>query len=219
MSTENPYASPSMPASAPREVPQLEPPQSVSYQPTLQDLVYVFEHISRGHEAWRRYFRRRQRIVFALAAGAAAASGLIAWSHSVWSLACGLFAFTAVALTLVALWLPDHLIKRYREQFEEGVARENYSMLSCVVTTSLLPGGFQASDPRGHWFRKWESIPMVEQTESMLLIYFADTSAYGIPEREFFNEAAFEGYCNLAQRLWREAHPEDSLAKETATAG
>lgn len=208
MSTDNPYASPNAERATPIEIPHLEPPQSVSFQPTFEDLLEVFEHITRGHAAWRQYFRRRQNVMFAVAAGMAGVSGVIALTQSIWDPICGLIAFGAVAVGVIALRLPDLLMRRHREQYQASLSQLNESYLDFELTTTLTTDGFQASDKRGHWFRTWEYVPMVEIRENMLLVYFEGSSAYGIPVRAFFNQAAFEGYAELAKRLWSAAHVE-----------
>ncbi|WP_442482373.1 YcxB family protein [Aeoliella sp. SH292] len=208
MSTDNPYASPSGERTAPIIAPHLEPPQSVSFQPSLQDQMEVFDHIARVHETWRQYFRHRQKTTFAVAAGAAGVSIVIAIADTVWNPFCGVAALGAVAIGIAALWLPAHLMRRHREKYRVQLAPLSDTYLSFVLTTALLPEGFQASDERGHSFRKWKFVPKVEKIEGLLLVYFEDASPYAIPERAFFNEAAFEGYAALAKRLWSAAHIE-----------
>ncbi|MCO6047013.1 YcxB family protein [Aeoliella sp. ICT_H6.2] len=219
MDSENPYASPALPASASREVPRLEPPQSVSFQLTEEELLATANHINNSNIVLQRFVRRRQRGLLMVAFVVAAIALGLAVIDSIYSPFVWINLALAVGLGIGAFRLRRNVQRANNRIGREMLENEAGGILDRKNRATLFDEGFELADQDGHSFRKWSSVAKVERIEQLLLIYVVASAAHCIPSRAFFDDPAFEGYCNLAERLWREAHPEALDDMETTNAG
>lgn len=210
MSTDNPYASPSPQEVAHREVPQLEPPQSVSFHLTEEEVLNMLDLVQKGSGTLQQQISRRKHVFLAVAACMAILSGLVVWVDSIWSPFFAIFLVMSVLFCLDAIRLPKRHQKTQQKLAREMLRREEQALLDRKFTSSLLAEGYQSGDQDGHTFRKWKAIPKVERAAGLLLVYLTPLSAHPIPGRAFFDETAFEAYCQLAERLWQQAHTDEA---------
>lgn len=210
MSADNPYSSPTDLQPPMAEGLQLEVPQTVSFHLTEDELVALTLRIHEHLGTYQRHIRVRQRRLFAIGF----ALGLLSVLYYLSEIGDGLLPFFmasfGVALVIGALRLPAST-RKFSEKFtRDSLAAESSELLDREFRATLLAEGFQMADQHGHGFRKWQAVPKLDRRDDMLLVYVTGTTAHGIPSRAFLNEQTYNAFCDLAERLWREAHPDDN---------
>lgn len=214
MSTENPYASPEAAATPAAERLELEPPQTVNYRLTEDELVTLTLHIHDNLGTFQEYIKERQKRVMLIAIGFGIVSFLIyLLGEDRWFIVV-LFAVIAGSLALAAIRLRNQSRKTSEQMARGFLANENADDLNRKYHATLLEEGFQIADQHGHGFRKWPAVPKLDRAGDMLLVYVSGSSAHAIPSRAFLNEQTFEAFCKLAEKLWRTAQPEANSLPE-----
>ncbi len=204
METENPYVSPSRSAEPGRTVPQLEPPQSVSYRLTEEEVLAASKHVTSSNCTVYRYIRRRQRILLLVAGVMVTMSTVIAYTDSVSHPLCLIGGLVAVVYCVLAVRMQSQNSGAWA-RLQKQILTEEDVPYDIETRATLVTDGIEYSTHEGHSFRKWAAVPKVERLEGQLLVYNTPVVASCIPARAFFDEAMFEAYCQLTERLWRDA--------------
>lgn len=208
MSTDNPYASPTAERTPPILAPHLEPPQSVSFQLTEEEVLASLRHIHGTNRTVDRHLRKRRRTLFILSAIMALLS-LALWRSGgeAGQWIALMFGMMSAIYCILAVRLKARSMKAWSKYARESLADEE-TLFDRKLQATLFEEGIQFTDDDGHSFRKWRAVPRVEVVAGQLLVYQTSASVNTIPGRAFYDEAAFEGYAALAQRLWSAAHVE-----------
>lgn len=218
MSHENPYASPAAEHVADRHVGEFEPPQSVEFWLTEEDVLALMERINAASPSVATFIRRRRRrvLLVSLLMGLLGTLNIMS-GGGLEVLGYGLLA-AAVTMALASLRMRSAIRRNTAKFNKELLENEAAYWFDRPHTASLFEEGFQVSDKNGHWFQYWRAMPTVESTDSMLIVYRTPSQAVGVPSRAFFDEAAFSAFCRLAERLWREAKQQAESAPATTPA-
>lgn len=204
METENPYLSPWRSAEPGRTVPQLEPPQAVSYRLTEEEVLAASKHLTSSNRTVYRYVRRRQRILLLCAGVMAFLSTMIALTDSVSHPLCVICGVMAAVMCMLAMRIHTQNSRAWAK-LQKQILTEEDVPYDIRTQATLMADGIQYATDEGHSFRKWAAVPKIERIEGQLLVYDTPLTANCIPGRAFFDEAMFEAYCQLAERLWRDA--------------
>lgn len=205
MDNLNPYASPNPSEADLRPTTDLSPPQRVSLQLTEDEALLVSEHLTATNQALRKFIRQRQTRHLISAAVLAAGCAMVAVGDSLSNPICIIGGVYSALLVLAAIRLPERS-RQANAQVSRDMLADDASTSLDAHSVTLEADGFRVENENGHSFRKWKATPKVEQTNGMLLLYSSTFSAHAVPSRAFFNEAAYEAFCHLAQRLWQDAH-------------
>ena len=202
MAVDNPYSSPTDAPAPPREVPTLEPPQSVTYQISQDEAKEVAWHLSRLNPFYYRRTRRRQLWFVGFAIVFAGVAAYFYLKNIGMDLLSYLFLFYAVFLLYAAYRLPSRARKATVRLTLEAQSQDRNSWIDNSMKVTLQDEGLRIDNDNGYQFRKWSRLDEVEVTETMLYLHFSHFTGLPIPSRAFYDEAAYEAFCDLAKRLW-----------------
>lgn len=207
MPQDNPYSSPSPePSVSPQSV-TLEPPQSVEFELSEEDFLACNRHINTSLPSVTLFIRRRQKYVF-LAGLLSVVIGILVCAaakeleRAGFGIASVVF---GISLVLAGFRLPDTAKKNAEKISRDMLQNEMAYLLDERIRITLSDDGFEAADKKGYFLRRWSAIKNVESIDGMLLIYIKPAEAAVVPERAFFDEQSYHGFCELAKQLWQAA--------------
>ncbi|QDU58416.1 hypothetical protein Pan181_46510 [Aeoliella mucimassa] len=208
MASENPYASPAMTTDVVREVPQLEPPQSITYQLTDGEAREITNYLSFNNTAYERYLKKRQRRFYWMGAiGAVAASCMGIAGDEFRPLFLAAVTYSAL-LFFAGYRLPARARKGAAKLALEMQADDKFGWMDQQLCVTLEEGGVHIEEDNGYRFRRWTRIDRLETSGGVLYLFFDANSAMPVPSRAFYDEAAFLAFRQLAAQLLQKAQGE-----------
>ncbi|MEN1681817.1 MAG: hypothetical protein AAGJ46_19730 [Planctomycetota bacterium] len=207
MSDDNPFA-PSEPVELPTEALELAAPQTVRIKLRTRDLDAAFDYLLGSAPEWRQKLAGNRRELWAAAVALAVIGGLVAVAIPDLIAVGATMAGTAIFVMLGSL-LRVPARRMYLRQSIEAAFYQRYAVAEqgeLIVTLSQTSVRVKASN-RGveHY---WRGVRSVDQNASHLFLGTTDGLTIPLPADAFNSPAEFDGWADLATRLWIEHHPD-----------
>lgn len=206
MEDVNPYASPAPESVLRGGAPTLSPPQAVEYRLEAEDIHAAAAHMWSHSATMSHLVARRKRSVLVAALASLVLGGLLLADGKFWFLGLGMLG-ASVALTVQATRSRALMIKNTRAFNDRMIKEEGAYLLDRWTRLTVEQEGIRCEDIEGYWFRKWSSFQRVAKTPTHLVVYVNPSYAFAVPGRAFIDEERFEGFADLAVRLWEAARP------------
>lgn len=204
----NPFA-PSTPPDthlAERDIPHLEPPQSVEFALTPEMLAAFWSHRTHTSTSDGRTRRNNMLTALVLVITAPVVLVIVAVENRIpWWIGCVAFAYTV----LIVLWFMQSL---RRTTIDESLLREARRMMDESPneqfkdkrTLIIEQRGVRQHLTHGETFLRWAGYVRIEHTDQHAFFYESSLTAAIVPRAAFASQSQFLGFVRLAQRLWQD---------------